>query len=138
MEGKAEQKVEDVPIVVSLSTGLALKRTKPHRVPQRYLDGAIKEVLSYVVRTIEQSGDSDETMLAANIQDQMASRQYVIKMNGQNVNPDSNFGKLVHAYTQIEDTGDGEENMMKYREVTLVVTKVEEGGKVNNNLVEVM
>lgn len=119
----------DVIVLATLSTGLAIKRTKPHRVPQRYLDGPVKEVLNYLLRTIEQGGDTNESTLVANIQDHMASRQYVIKMNGNNVNPDSNFGKLVDSYTQVEDAAESGEESMRYREANFVITRVEEGGK---------
>lgn len=125
----SRSKEGEIAVVVNLSTGLALKRTKPRRVPQRYLDGPIKEVLSYLLRTIEQEGDDDEAILAANIQDHMSSRQYIVRMNGSNVNPDNNFGALVEKLTQVEDAGESEKGSMKYREVNLVVTRVEEGGK---------
>lgn len=121
-------KNEDVTIVMTLSTGLALKRTKPHRVPQKYLDGSLKDAISYTLRTIEQEGDDQELMLMANIQDHMASRQYTIRIGEKNVTPDINFGELVEQYTQIETTGE-KDDMVKYREVNLAITKVEEGGE---------
>ena len=120
-------KEDDISVVVTLSTGLAIKRTTPRRVPQRYLDGPVKEVINYALRVIEQDGDSAETMLVANIQDQMASRQYVLKMNGNNVDPGMGFGKAVQTYTMIDDVGEGGQSM-KYREVNFIITKVEEGG----------
>lgn len=120
-------KEEDISVVVTLSTGLAIKRTTPRRVPQRYLDGPVKEVVNYAMRVIEQDGVSDETTLIANIQDQMASRQYVLKMNGNNVNPEMNFGKAVQMHTMVDDVGESGQSM-KYREVNFIVTKVEEGG----------
>lgn len=119
---------EDTIVLATLSTGLALKRTKPHRVHQRYLDGYVKDVLNYLIRTIEQAGDVNETALVANIQDHMTSRQYVVKMNGQNVSPDSSFGRLVEEHTEVEDAAESGEESMKYREVNFIITKVEEGG----------
>ena len=120
---------EDMIVLATLSTGLAIKRTRPTRVHQRYLDGSVKDVLNYLMRTVEQSGDNNEAVLVANIQDHMDSRQYVIQMNGQNVNPDSNFGRLVDELTQIEDAAESGEESMKYREVNFVITRVEEGGE---------
>ena len=118
---------EDVAILAELSTGLAIKHSKPRRIPHRYIDGPIKEVLNYLLRTIEKEGTPEETMLAANIQDHMSSRQYIIKVNGNNVSQNDNFGKIVEEFTSVEDVG-SEGDSMKYREVSIIVTRVEEGG----------
>lgn len=129
MKVEKTQANEDVAILVDMSTGLATKRTKPRRVPHRYIDRPIKDVMSYINRTIEQDGDPEDISLSVNIQDQMKGRQYVIKVNGQNVNPADNFGKIVDRTTNIDHVEGGGEDM-KYREVSIVVTKVEEGGDV--------
>lgn len=119
---------EDVAILADLSTGLAIRKTTPRRIPHRYIDGPIKDVISYIInRTIEKEGSSDDSMLVANIRDHMSSRQYVIKVNGNNVNPDDNFGMVIEEFTTVEDVGSDAESM-KYREVSIVVTRVEEGG----------
>lgn len=129
MEKKSEKSLgEDIAILADLSTGLAIKKTKPRRIPHRYIDGPIKEVLNYLMRTIEKDGDADETMLVTNIQDHMSSRQYVIKVNGNNVSQSDNFGRIVEEFTSVEDVG-SEGDSMKYREVGIVVTRVEEGGE---------
>lgn len=116
-------------VIVSLSTGLADKQTKPRRVPQKYMDQTVKEVINYLERVIERDGESNDVYLVTCVHDQMKGGRYVVKMNEQNVDPTDNFGKAVSKTTTVKDVGEAGESPIEYREVNMIITRVEEGGQ---------
>lgn len=115
----------DAPVICTLCTGLANRTTEARRIPQKYMEKTVLEVLRYLERVIERDGTSEDKNMMASIHDQMRQKKFVIMVNNVNVDQDAAFDETVRKVSEVKDAG-GED--MKYREVNIIITSVEEGG----------
>jgi hypothetical protein len=116
--------MEDINIITTVGTGLA-RKTNVRILPAPYLEKSVIDVINYLQKVIEKDGSDDDKRIMTDVKDQM-KENFIIQINGANVNPSHTFGRMAEK-VEVKDVGE-DGVPMKCKNIEITISSVQEGG----------